>query len=402
MPKIISKIIGSVGSSLIRLSDIPIKLEGILTLNIYSSVSEIIQIIIKDYINNSKLQILKILGNSDLIGSPVLLIEKIGTGFFDLVNEPRKGLLTGEIGKGISNGISGLLSGVIGGTFNSVSKISGTLYDLIQNLTGGNNELMLDEDYEPSDVITGASKGFMGGLQELYNGINGFINPIEKASNSDYNKLNLFKDLGKGLFKFAVSPINFILRIGNSISTGTFNYFYNKNIKNRRFRFPRYIKPNSLLTIYYPDLSAAKEFLFKAYKIDEPNILYFSDFFCENKRYYGKTAFFILTDEFILLLSNEYNVILNISLLDVIEIELKYNGKCFEFVFILNEQKHKIILINKNNNAFACELYYILGNIIYNQRKYELINSENSLMYVKGFKKALEDNLKTKKIKGSK
>ena len=401
MPKIISKIIGSVGSSLIRLSDIPIKLEGILTLNIYSSVSEIIQIIIKDYINNSKLQILKILGNSDLIGSPVLLIEKIGTGFFDLVNEPRKGLLTGEIGKGISNGISGLLSGVIGGTFNSVSKISGTLYDLIQNLTGGNNELMLDEDYEPSDVITGASKGFMGGLQELYNGINGFINPIEKASNSDYNKLNLFKDLGKGLFKFAVSPINFILRIGNSISTGTFNYFYNKNIKNRRFRFPRYIKPNSLLTIYYPDLSAAKEFLFKAYKIDEPNILYFSDFFCENKRYYGKTAFFILTDEFILLLSNEYNVILNISLLDVIEIELKYNGKCFEFVFILNEQKHKIILINKNNNAFACELYYILGNIIYNQRKYELINSENSLMYVKGFKKALEKNLKNKKIKGS-
>ena len=34
---------------------------------------------------------------------------------------------------------------------------------------------------------------------------------------------------------------------------------------------------------------------------------------------------------------------------DINEIELKYNGKCFEFVFRLIENSHKIILISKND-----------------------------------------------------
>ena len=92
-------------------------------------------------------------------------------------------------------------------------------------------------------------------MQELYNGFTGFvINPIENASEPDYNTLNFLKDLGNGLFRFAVSPINFILRIGNSISVGTkntFNYFYNKTVKNQRFRFPRYINQNNILIYYF-------------------------------------------------------------------------------------------------------------------------------------------------------
>ena len=113
----------------------------------------------------------------------------------------------------------------------------------------------------------------------------------------------MFKDFGKGLFRFAVSPVNFVLRFGNSLSVGTkntFNYFYNKNIKNQRFRFPRYIKQNSLLTIYEEDLSAAKEFLFKIFKIEDPNIIYFSQFICENKRYIEKLAFLIMNSEIII------------------------------------------------------------------------------------------------------
>ena len=195
------------------------------------------------------------MGSSDLIGNPIQLIEKIGTGFFEFVNEPRKGLLEGspsQIGKGLKNGITGLLNGVVGGAFDSVSKISGTLYNLVQNITGENKDIIIDDDNEPSDILEGASKGFLVGIQELYEGFTGFVvDPIEKVtSNSDYNVIKMFKDFGKGLFRFAVSPVNFVLRFGNSLSVGTkntFNYFYNKNIKNQRFRFPRYIKQNSLL-----------------------------------------------------------------------------------------------------------------------------------------------------------
>ena len=35
-------------------------------------------------------QILKLIGSSDIIGNPVKLLEGIGTGFYELVNEPRK------------------------------------------------------------------------------------------------------------------------------------------------------------------------------------------------------------------------------------------------------------------------------------------------------------------------
>ena len=172
------------------------------------------------------------------------------------MNEPRKGLLKGptQFTKGLARGFAGLLNGIIGGAFDSVSKISGTLYNFVQNLTGENKDLILDDDNEPDNILTGASKGFIDGMQELYNGFTGFvINPIENASEPDYNTINLLKDLGKGLFRFAVSPINFILRIGNSISVGTkntFNYFYNKTVKNQRFRFPRYIN-ESIFQIYF-------------------------------------------------------------------------------------------------------------------------------------------------------
>ena len=363
---IISRIIGSLGS-FVRISESPLKFNERIIENIYMRTNEITNTIMKSYINESIFQIYKILGSSDLIGNPVQLIEKIGTGFFEFVNEPRKGLLKGptQFTKGLARGFAGLLNGIVGGAFDSVSKISGTLYSFVQNLTGENKDLILDDDdNEPSNILTGASKGFIDGMQELYNGFTGFvINPIENASEPDYNTLNFLKDLGKGLFRFAVSPINFILRIGNSISVGTkntFNYFYNKTVKNQRFRFPRYINQNNILTVYEPDLSAAKEFLYKLYKMEDPNIIYFSQFYCENKRYYEKIAYFILANEIIILLSSKTEVILNIDIHDINEIELKYNGKCFEFVFRLNEDNHKIILISKKNASFACELYYIL------------------------------------------
>ena len=406
LPKIISNIIGSFGSSLVRISDSPIKFSEKVIENIYMEIGEIANIFIKSYIKESIFQILTILGSSDIIGNPVQLVEKIGTGFFEFVNEPRKGLLKGpsQFGKGIAKGVAGLLNGVVGGTFDSVSRISGTLYSLVQSLTGKNNDLIIEDDEnEPSNILTGASKGLMDGFQELYKGFTGLIfSPIERNANSGSNPLNFFKDLGIGLVGFAVSPVNFVLKIGNSIAVGTkntFNYFYNKKIKNQRFRFPRYIQENTPLTIYDPDLSAAKEFLYKLLKIEDPIILYFSQFYCENKGYYGKIAYLLLTKELLLLMSNEYEIILNINIIDIKDIELKYNGTNFEFIIILNENESKAILINKISNVFACELYCALENRL--NIKKDIIKKSISFTrpYVQKFKSALKENIKNKKMR---
>lgn len=403
LPSFVSNIIGSLGSSLVRISDSPIKFNEKLIENIYMEINEITKIFIKSYIKESIFQIYKILGSSDIIGNPVKLVEKIGTGFFEFVNEPRKGLLKGptQFGKGIAKGVAGLLNGLVGGAFDSVSKISGTLYNLVQSLTGKNNDLIIDDENEPSNIIIGTQKGLIDGFQELYKGFTGFIiNPIEKAVNLGSDPLKFIKDLGVGLVGFAVSPVNFVLKIGNSIAVGTkntFNYFYNKNIKNQRFRFPRYIQENTLLTIYDPDLSAAKEFLYKLLKIDNPMILFFSQFYCENKGYYEKIAYFLLTDEKILLFSSKYEIILNMNISDINGIELKYNGNIFEFLFLLDQNVLKALLINKMNSVFACELYCILDN------KLKLKENEvhRSVTFqrpiVKRFKNAIKTNIDNRK-----
>ena len=405
LPKIISRIIASLGSSLVRISDSPIKYSEKIIQNIYLEFNEISNIILKSFIKETKLQIYKILGSSDIIGNPVKLVEKIGTGFFEFVNEPRKGLLKGptQFGKGLAKGVAGLLNGVVGGTLESVSKISGTLYSLLQTLTGKNNDLIMDEESEPSNIITGASEGLKDGFQELYTGFAGLIfNPIERTSNSDSNPIKFFKDLGLGLVGFAVSPVNFVLKIGNSLAVGTkntFNYFYNKSIKNQRFRFPRYIQENNKLEIYDPDLSAAKEFLYKLLKIENPIILYFSQFLCENKGYYGKIAYFLLTEEQLLLLSDSYNIILNINIIDINDIKLNYNGINFELIFNLNDDKIKALIINKSSSVFACELYCVLENKL-NIRRSKI---NRSISFTKPismkFTKALKEKVEARKFK---
>ena len=60
-------------------------------------INQIAKIFIKSYIKQSIFQVYKLLGSSDIIGNPVQLIEKIGTGFFEFVNEPRKGLFLKNI-----------------------------------------------------------------------------------------------------------------------------------------------------------------------------------------------------------------------------------------------------------------------------------------------------------------
>ena len=405
LPKIISRIIASLGSSLVRISDSPIRFKEKIIENIYMEIKEISNYFIKSFIKETKYQIYKILGSSDIIGNPVKLIEKIGTGFFEFVNEPRKGLLKGptQFGKGLAKGVAGLLNGVVGGTLDSVSKISGTLYSLLQSLTGKNNELIMDEDSEPTNIITGASEGLKDGFQELYSGFTGLLfNPIENTSNSELNPIKFFKDLGLGLVGFAVSPVNFVLKIGNSLAVGTkntFNYFYNKSIKNQRFRFPRYIQENSKLEIYDPDLSAAKDFLYKLLKIENPIILYFSQFLCENKGYYGKIAYFLLTEVQLLLLSNNYNIILNIDIIDINDIKLNYNGINFELIFNLNDDKIKVLIINKASSVFACELYCVLENKL-NMRKNQI---NRSISFTKPmslkFTKALKQKVEARKLR---
>ena len=372
LPDFLSNIILSLGSSLIRISDSPINFDAKVIKDIYMDTNLIISRLKENYMTEAIFQVYKILGSTDLIGNPVNLIDKIGGGFYELVNIPTKSLMNdpSEFGIGLAKGVGGLLNGVVGGSMDSVSKITGTLYSTVHGILGKKQGLINDdnENDEPENLIIGATKGIEDGYKEIKEGVTGaFINPFVRAKNLD--AIGFIKEFGMGLFGLAVSPITFALKLGGSLATGTKNTFgllCNKILKNKRFRFPRYIEESKPLGIYDEDLSAAKEFLTKLVNIENPKILYFSSFICNNPGYTNKLAFLIVTKELFLILSNQNEILWNIKIKDVQNIELFYDNGNFKIIIAINNEKSRILIIDKSCVVVTCNFFDLINNEIDN------------------------------------
>lgn len=61
--------------------------------NVFKTQDNIISSIIKHYKNSAISQFYKIIGSTDILGNPVGLLDKLGTGFAEMIAEPSKGLV---------------------------------------------------------------------------------------------------------------------------------------------------------------------------------------------------------------------------------------------------------------------------------------------------------------------
>jgi vacuolar protein sorting-associated protein 13A/C len=97
-----------------------------------------------------------------MIGNPLGLVDKLGTGVIEFFNEPRKGLLKGpeEFVGGIGKGVKSLATNVVSGSFDSVSRITGSLYSVIKNVSGEEKV----ELKKPDHIIDGVYEGVKGGV----------------------------------------------------------------------------------------------------------------------------------------------------------------------------------------------------------------------------------------------
>jgi len=178
----------------------------------------------------------------DLIGNPVGLVDKLGSGVFEFFNEPRKGLLKGpkEFVGGIGKGVKSLVTSVFEGSFGSVGKITGSLYSVTRNV--GGHEEGEERLVNPDNVFTGVFHGVKGGVMEVAEGVTGiFTKPYEGAKKGGF--LGFLKGTGKGILGLALSPFSAALRIGHGVVKGIANtatFLGRGKIKlNGRFRFPR-------------------------------------------------------------------------------------------------------------------------------------------------------------------
>jgi len=106
-----------------------------------------------------------------------------------------------------------LVSNVISGGFDSVSKITGSLYTVVKNVGGDK----ATEMKKPDHVIDGVYQGVKGGVSELFSGVTGiFTKPIEKTK--EEGAKGFFKGVGSGLFGAISAPVTATLRAGTSIT----------------------------------------------------------------------------------------------------------------------------------------------------------------------------------------
>ena len=244
LPTILSRLITSFSTTLTSITDTSFKFNEIIISHIFSSFSTIYPKIYDHYFHELIFQLYKIIGGIDIIGNPVKLLGSIGTGFFELFNEPRKAFLKGPkyFGKGIQKGVSSLLSNILGGTSDSFSKITGSLLEVTKIISGNsniqNNEYERREE-EPNGLINGTFLGLKRGFNEIKRGITGIvILPYEGTVNEGF--IGFFKGVGKGFLGAALSPLSSVLTVGTNISKGISNSDFLKHKVNFvRFRAPR-------------------------------------------------------------------------------------------------------------------------------------------------------------------
>jgi len=133
-PLAVLEVLYSVVAALSSISDAPIYFTELIMKNTYTPAFHLLTLMKKKYVKQAILQSYALLGSIDLIGNPIGLLDRLGSGIFEFFNEPRKGILKGpkEFAMGIGKGVKSLITNVVGGSLNSVSRVTGSLYSLVK------------------------------------------------------------------------------------------------------------------------------------------------------------------------------------------------------------------------------------------------------------------------------
>ena len=377
LPKPMARLLGSVGNTLARITDGQLKFSEKIITNIYKSSYDIMWDLINQYIKEGIKQIYKILGSSDIIGNPVNFIEGLGTGFFELINEPRKGFLLGpkQFGKGLLKGLGSLLSGVVGGSFGVVQRITGSLYSATQNMAGKGREHIMEEEDEPTNIITGIGKGLYGGLKEIASGITGiFTRPYRKFKKKKTAK-SLITGFCSGLFGCIISPFSAALKIIYSVSTGAKNTITTisgkKLLKTTRFRHPRVmIGGDEPIYYYQTNLAEAKELIWRFLQINSDSIFYAEYFVSGDKGFNSlikdnihKMSMVIITDKYVFVIYNSSKVIFKLEIKRIHKCSVHLKDNKFILAFRLEDGHTKGFRLEKNYGRIACHIHDMFSKI---------------------------------------
>ena len=183
-------------TSIANLSDAPLSFKEMMLTDVFQSQSSIIKMIVSNIIRQAIFQFYKLIGSSDLIGNPVGFVSKLGSGFFEFFNEPRKGLLKGpkEFVGGVGKGVTALMTGIVSASFGSASKITGSCYTMFKSMSGQTAQYTK----RPENVCDGCKDGTVGGVKEIYWGVTGVVTQPYTGAKTE-GVWGFTKGIGKGV-----------------------------------------------------------------------------------------------------------------------------------------------------------------------------------------------------------
>ncbi|GAM28695.1 hypothetical protein SAMD00019534_118710, partial [Acytostelium subglobosum LB1] len=250
--KALSSIEG-LGLSLTKLDRAPITLQGLLMEHPFSSWNTMIDKLKSTYIKQVIGQFYNILGSIDIIGNPIGLFRNFGTGVQDFFVEPAQGLVKSpaDFGKGLAKGTSSLIKNSVFGTFNTISKITGTIGSGVATLSFDDKYLQdrkAQQSKKPKHVGEGLAMGGIGIGKGLFQGITGIVTkPVEGAKKDGF--LGFAKGLAQGVIGVAVKPTAAVIDATTKATEGIKNTTNLQEFKDRK-RPPRCFGADNVLRQY--------------------------------------------------------------------------------------------------------------------------------------------------------
>ena len=363
LPKPIMKLLAVFGNTLATISDLPLHFNEMIYKDIFTDTNKMIFLIIEHLMRQGLRESYKILGCMDMLGNPIGLVNKVGTGFIEFFNEPRKGFAHGPIGvgEGIVKGVGSLVQNVVGGSFEAIGKMTGTFLQATKTLQGEKYNLL--QQKEPENLIDGVYSGVKGALKDLGKGITGvFTNPYKSAKKGGVK--GFFKGVGNGIVGFALTPFAVVFRLGNNIVVGMKNnLMFNSNLKTRRFRYPRQIDTIALKP-YDEDRAMVKAILFYLKDYKNEDIIYFKPFnyFERGFDHNNFKSSLILTNKHVLVVYEAKTLAKEILLNNIKNVEIHKENEnvddSFFIVFVMKNNKPKQYI--KTNDFKMCFNFYSL------------------------------------------
>ena len=289
-------LIKNIGGAFANVSKAPFNFNELIVINSFQTFTDFSTTIGQNYLRQGIIQFYKIFGSIDLIGNPLGLVEKLGTGVFEFFAEPAKGLIGGPkaFAKGLGKGINSLLTGVIGGSFESISKISGTLYHAVKTATG--DEI---SQYNPENESIGRNllEGLKEGGLDIYHGLTGIISKPIIGGKTGGAK-GFFKGVLSGASGLITTPVKLVLKVGHVISTSIASTAYlisNGKIQTYgRVRFPRHQSPSKLIQSYNQSFAQAQTLLYNCKNYHRERLIYCSEIHLEANSFVKASANVIL------------------------------------------------------------------------------------------------------------